>query len=36
VLYSAEITNGSERQLKKAIKAVDVDDIERMIRKAEK
>jgi hypothetical protein len=36
VLYTAEITNGSERQLKKGINAVDVDDIVKLIKKVEK
>lgn len=36
VLYTAEITNGSERQLKRGQRAVDVDDIEKMIKKTEK
>ncbi|KAA3634691.1 MAG: hypothetical protein DWQ02_11020 [Bacteroidetes bacterium] len=36
VLYSAEITNGSERQLKRGHKAVDIDDIEKMIKRTEK
>ncbi|MCB0653184.1 MAG: hypothetical protein KDC85_18060 [Saprospiraceae bacterium] len=36
VLYTAEITNGSEKQLKKGQQAVDPDDIIKLIKKTEK
>lgn len=36
VLYTAEITNGTEKQLKKGQQAVDPDDIIKLIKKTEK